>query len=200
MDDALAIREVARQQFFLQLQLAYSGELGAAAAYLGHAHALRGTPFEAPIRCIARDEVEHRHCILAMLRANGYSPAPHRERKLAFIGFCISVFCHVGGWFFPMYGAAKLEAQNIFEYELAAQLASLSGLEHYVDALLHMAEIEWDHELYFRTHAESHWLWKLVPHWPVPSPRAEIRQRFEAFAARPKPNILKPLKIPLLIR
>ena len=99
-----------------------------------------------------------------------------------FVGRAISTFCLIGGWFFPMYGAGKLESQNIREYEHAARLALVAGLP-WVDELLHLAEVEWDHELYFRERASSHFLWRVTPHWPVPPPRASIRERFDAWAA-----------------
>lgn len=93
------------------------------------------------------------------------------------VGTVISWFCHVGGWFFPMYGAAKLERGNIVEYEVAARLARETGHDEYVESLLEMAEVEWDHELYFRTKAMSHWLWRWVPRWAPPPPRSSIRAR-----------------------
>lgn len=97
-----------------------------------------------------------------------------------------------------MYGAAMLEAQNIWEYELAARLAHVAGLEHLVDPLLEMAEVEWDHERYFRSQAASHWLWRLMPRWPVPAPREQVRAAFEAFVAAP--NRLEPIRAPWIIR
>src|SRR5215210_7185728 len=97
------------------------------------------------------------------------------------VGTVISLFCQVGGWFFPMYGAARLEAQNIKEYELAARLAQMAQMPHLCEPLLEMAEVEWDHELYFRSKAEQHVLWRLMPRWPLPPPRAEIQASFEEF-------------------
>ena len=37
------------------------------------------------------------------------------------------------------------------------------------------------HERYFREKAMQHPLWRLMPHWPLPPPRAEIRRTFERF-------------------
>ena len=103
------------------------------------------------------------------------------------MGNAIALFCRVGGWFFPMYGAARLEADNIVEYEIAARLAWVAGRREYVESLLHLAEVEWDHEHVLRTYAASHPLWRWVPHWPVPAPRESIHARFEAFVRAPTP-------------
>src|SRR5207237_3780572 len=95
----------------------------------------------------------------------------------------ISLFGRTGGWFFPMYGAGRLESQNIREYEHAARLAAAAGCDELVEELLVMAEVEWDHERFFREQSASHFLWRAVPHWPVPPPRAEIRASFARFLA-----------------
>jgi hypothetical protein len=116
-----------------------------------------------------------------MLGGLGASPDPVRERKMERVGWVISRFCLVGGWFFPMYGAGRLESKNIGEYELAARLAHVVPLGALVPSLLEMAEVEWDHERYFRTKAMSHGLWRLMPKWPTPPPREEIRISFRAF-------------------
>ena len=189
----------AREQLTFLLQLAYSGELAATRAYLGHHRSLRDPPERAELATIVRDEIRHRHCVLDQLGELGASPLPERERKMARVGMAISRFCLVGGWFFPMYGAGRLESQNIREYEAAARFALEAGLPHFVDPLLEMAEVEWDHEHYFRTKAASHALWRLVPHWPAPPPRAAIRGTFTEFErARERP--LHVVRAPWLVR
>jgi len=77
-----------------------------------------------------------------------------------------------------MYGAGQLEQGNIVEYETAARLARAAGLEQYVEPLLKMAEVEWDHEAFFRAKAQSHWASSFVPLWPSPPPRENIRIDF----------------------
>ena len=191
--------EFAREQLIFLLQLAYSGELGALLAYIGHRHSLRDRKDRAEVGKIARDEIHHRHCILRMLTELGSAPEARRERKMARVGWAISVFCHVGGWFFPMYGAGKLEAQNIREYEDAARLALIAELTAYVDPLLEMAEVEWDHELYFRSRASSHPLWRVVPKWPTPDLRVAIRQSFSEFASSSDRTVIA-VRAPWLIR
>jgi hypothetical protein len=194
------VRAQARAQFGLLLELAYSGEQGAATAYAGHAHALGSAPEAAQIRRIFRDEVDHRRCILQILRELGLTPSVRREKKLKRVGTAISMFCHAGSWFFPMYGAGRLEAQNIAEYELAAQLATLAGLEHYVDRMLTLAEVEWDHAQFFRAQCEKHWLWKLAPKWPALATRESIRAQHFEFSQNLAPTTLEPLHVPLVIR
>jgi len=188
-----------RSQLVLLLRLAYSGELGAARAYAGHRFSLRDRGQRADIGRILREELRHRHCILRMLRALGATPDPWRERKMDRVGRAISLFCRVGGWFFPMYGAALLESQNIREYEQAARLAYAAGRGEMVEDLLEMADVEWDHERWFRTHAASHWLWRWVPHWPEPPSRGTIRESFTAFAASGE-KCVEPVRVPWLVR
>jgi rubrerythrin len=186
----------ARQQLSFLLQLAYSGELAAIRAYLGHRRSLRDRAERGELWKIIRDEGRHRHCLLGQLGELGIAPDPARERKMERVGRTISTFCLVGGWFFPMYGAGRLEAQNIREYETAARLALVAELRHFVDSLLDMAEVEWDHERYFRAMAGSHPGWRLVPKWPAPPPRDAIRDSFRAFersAERPISVVRAPL-------
>ena len=188
----------ARAHLVFLLQLAYSGELGAARAYAGHAHSLRDPGERAELRKILRDEIRHRRCLRRMLAALGSAPDERRESKMDRVGKSISLFCHVGGWFFPMYGAGRLESQNIREYEHAARLAAVAGCDELIEELLVMAEVEWDHELFFRQKASSHPLWRVVPHWPVPPSRHLIRRMFAAFLAGDRP--IEPVVAPWLVR
>ena len=70
-----------------------------------------GSPDREAIWRILVDEVRHRKTVLAMLRRFGWGPDRRAERKLRGVGKTISVMCHLGGWFLPMYGAARLEAE-----------------------------------------------------------------------------------------
>jgi hypothetical protein len=189
----------ARGQLAFLLQLAYSGELAATRAYLGHRHSLRDREERAQLTKIIHDELRHRRCLLGQLRELGAAPLPARERKMELVGRFIAAFCQVGGWFLPMYGAGRLEAQNIREYEAAARLALVAGLPHFVDALLEMAEVEWDHERLFRGKASRHLFWHVIPAWALPPPREAIRASFEAFAASPD-QPLEVVRAPWLVR
>lgn len=188
----------ARAHLVFLLQLAYSGELGAARAYAGHADSLSDPTERAEVRKIFRDEIRHRRCLRRMLASLGAAPEPRRESKMNLVGKSISFFCHVGGWFFPMYGAGRLESQNIREYEHAARLAAVAGCDEFIEELLVMAEVEWDHERFFREKASSHPLWRVVPHWPAPAARSSIRDGFAVFLAGDRP--IEPVIAPWLVR
>ena len=186
--DPLARLDEARAEFIRALQLAYSGEWGAVRAYLGHRAGLRRKPKDRNcITQILKDELRHRQEIKKILHELGSAPDLACERKLNRVGCLISSFCRVGGWFWPMYGAARLERDNIVEYEIVARLAWHAQLPQYIDTLLHLGEVEWDHEYELRTRAASHWMWKFVPGWDAPAPRASLRERFAAFEAGPTP-------------
>jgi hypothetical protein len=78
-----------------------------------------------------------------------------------------------------MYGAGRLESRNIREYETAARHARACGRSDLTDCLLEMAEVEWDHEFYFRSRVLEHALGRRLPIWPQPPPRESIRLSFE---------------------
>lgn len=158
------------------LQNAYSGELAAYYAYEGHWRSLRSPTEQKEIQKIQAEEMEHRECIGKFLALLGAKPNPRRELIFTCIGKTISLLCRIGGWFIPMYGAGKLERGNIVEYENAARIAAEAGRQDMVEDLLLMAEVEWDHELYFRQKSESHWLRYIFRIWSPPAPREQIRQ------------------------
>ncbi len=164
------------------LRLAYSGELAAAYAYAGHWRSVPDPGERAEIRRIEGEELEHRAGNLAMLQALDERPSRWREAKMAAIGRAIGAFCRIGGWFLPMWGAGRLERRNIVEYEDAARLALLAGLPGMVEDLLRMAEVEWDHEAYFRRKAASHRFARILRIWSAPPERAAIRASFADFA------------------
>ena len=175
--------ERARRELVKGLQGAASGELAATLAYLGHRASLPFGADRETIRRILVDEIRHRRIVIAMLEEMGSATDPRRERKLSRIGRAISSFCAVGGWFLPMVGAARLECDNVIEYEVLARHAHEAGFARFVDSLLHLAEVEWDHEFRLRACASRHFLWRLVVRWPVPPPRESIRARFREFVA-----------------
>ena len=80
-----------------------------------------------------------------------------------------------------VYGAGRLESRNIKEYETAARHARDCGRFEFIDCLLEMAEVEWEHEAYFRSKVTGHFLTRLFPVWPPPPPKEAIRA---AYAAR----------------
>jgi len=171
-------RATAKTALITLLKKAYSGELAAAYAYTGHAKSVRDAVEMQEIETIRAQEIEHRERVGEMLAELGSAPSRLREIMLTIVGRSISILCYIGGWFVPMYGAGKLERQNIVEYEHAARHALDAGYLHFIDDLLTMAEVEWDHELYFRNKAASHVLWNVFPKWSPPPPRVAIRKSF----------------------
>jgi len=172
-----------REGLIALLQLAYSGELAAAHAYRGHAASVSDPEEKARIRTIEEEELHHRRAVGEMLAGLGAAPSRARELRATIIGRTLGVLCRVSGWFWPMYGAGKLESRNVREYETAARLARESGHGELVDCLLTMAEVEWEHERYFRLKAEGHAFARWVRLWPAPPPRASIRTTSWASSA-----------------
>jgi hypothetical protein len=158
-----------------QLQGAYSGELAAGFAYRGHWRSVSDAAERERIRMIEAEEWHHRELVGGMLRGLGARPNAIREVGMFCIGRFLGAMCHVSGWFLPMYGAGRLERHNIVEYEDAAVFARASGHEELVDCLLAMAEVEWEHESYFRERASGHRLARVFRLWEPAPPKATIR-------------------------
>jgi len=163
-----------RDSLIAVLQLAYSGERAAGYAYRGHWRSVSDPDERARIRQIEDEEWHHRRLVGEMLQKLGAAPSRARELRGLAIGRTLGLLCHVAGWLLPMYGAGRLERKNVGEYETAARHARLSGNENFVDCLLTMAEVEWDHEAYFRSRVERSALGRRFLWQPLP-PRAAIR-------------------------
>ena len=155
-----ATSEVARQALIGILQNALSGELAAAYAYRGHWKSLRDPDERKKVRQIENDEWVHRANVLRMLTETGSAPRRIREVRAWLIGRTIGFGCHLVGWFLPMYFAGRLESQNIEEYEVAAEHSRVLGLERFVAELRTMADVERDHEAFFRGKVAHH---RLLP-------------------------------------
>lgn len=158
------------------LQMAYSGERAAALAYRGHRRSVRSKEEHQRIKKIEVEELHHREQVGVMLRELGEKPSAWREFKMLVIGRVLGFLCPVSGWFLPMYGAGHLESHNVEEYVTAAKHARACGQTQYVDDLLTMAEVEWEHERYFRAKVMSHRLHKFVRLWPSLPAKETIRQ------------------------
>ena len=193
----MGTKDKSRQKLIAILQLAYSGELAAAYAYRGHWHSLTRKDERDSVRNIENDEWRHRKFVGEMLKSLESGPDSFRELRAAIIGRSLGLLCHVTGWLAPMYGAGKLESLNIKEYETAARYARDSGRLDFIDCLLEMAEVEWDHERYFRTCVKKHALGRRLSLWEQPPPKETIRRSYEIesaspsytpkFSARPQP-------------
>lgn len=167
-----------KQSLIALLQLAYSGELAAAHAYNGHWRSVTNAEERARIAEIEQDELHHRRLVGEMLASLGATPDRFREIRASVIGRTLSFLCHVSGWLAPMYGAGRLESSNVREYEMAATFARECGREDLIDCLLTMAEVEWEHEKYFRSRVLVHPLGRRLTLWPQPPPKETIRERF----------------------
>ena len=174
--------EDARAKLIRQLQCAYSGELAAAFAYRGHWHSVRDPQERERIRQIEAEEWHHRRLVGGLIEQLGARPLRRREAIFWCIGKFIGAFCHVGGWFAPMYGAGRLERHNIIEYEDAAMFAAACGHDDMIDCLLTMAEVEWEHESFFRNKVLGHPLVRIFRIWDAPPAKAMIRARRERAA------------------
>lgn len=160
------------------LRLAHSGELAAALAYRGHGRSVASDDERARIRAIEDEEWHHRALLLEMLGASGAAPGRGRELRAWLIGRSLGLLCRISGWLVPMYGAGRLESRNIREYELAARLARDCGRVEWIERLLGFAEVEWEHEAYFRQRVQSHALGRRLPMWRQPPPKAAIRASY----------------------
>jgi rubrerythrin len=174
---------LARRLLIRQLQGAFSGELAAGYAYRGHWKSVRDPSERSHIRRIEEEEWHHRTIVRGLLHSLGARPSPLREAFFWTIGRVLGLACHVTGWFLPMYGAGKLERGNIVEYEEAAVFAAACGESAMIDSILDMAEIEWEHELYFRERIVGHPLLRFFRLWNAPPVKATIRERFGDAAA-----------------
>ena len=175
------------------LRSACSGELAAIHAYHGHAASVSSAEERERILVIQAEESHHRELVLKLLAELDAQPSRSREVVFWCIGKTISFLCRVGGWFIPMYGAGRLERSNIVEYEDAARHARDLGRTDMIDCLLEMAEVEWEHERYFRERVAGHWMLRVFPLWPPPPPKESIRAGHVACFSDDAPACPTPL-------
>lgn len=172
--------QTSKQNLIALLQVAYSAEMAAALAYCGHWRSVKDPAERAEIRKIEAEEWLHRREVGALLKDLLAHPRLSLELKYYLIGSVLGWFCHLAGWFVPMYGAGRLESKNYREYAQAAAYAYDCGHLDYTDCLLSMAETEWDHEAYFRGKVESHPWHRFVPAWEKLPARFSIRTSYRA--------------------
>lgn len=171
----MATNSDTRTRFIEILQQAYSGELAAARAYRGHGRSLRDPEERSRLQTIEEEEWHHRGLVGEMLGELGARPSACREVQASLIGRALALLCRLSGWFAPMYAAGWLESRNIREYEEAARRAEDCGRGDFLPCLLAMAEVEWEHERYFRSKVLAH-PWALYfPLWETPPPKERIR-------------------------
>jgi hypothetical protein len=161
------------------LQLAYSGERAAGYAYRGHWRSVTDPEERARIKTIEEEEWHHRRLVGEMLEKLEASANTRREMRATVVGRVLGFLCHLSGWLAPMYGAGKLESRNIVEYETAARYARDCGRIDFVDCLLTMAEVEWEHEAFFRACVLRHPLGRRLSIWPRPPAKENIRLSYQ---------------------
>ena len=172
------MRQKREQDLIAILQLAHAGELAAAYAYRGHWHSAKSAPEKTRIQQIENEEWHHRLLLAEMLATLDARHSTARAIRAAIIGRLLGLLCHLSGWLAPMYGAGSLESRNIREYENAARCARDCGRGEFVDCLLTMAEVEWEHEFYFRSRVEQHRWGRRLRLWPKPPRKETIRESF----------------------
>ena len=173
------------RQLIELLKMAYSAELAAGYAYRGHWNSVADADEKARISKIEDEEWHHRRLVGEMLSELNSRPSRWLEIRATVIGRVLAILCHLSGWLTPMYGAGRLESRNIREYEAAARYARDSGRHSFIDALLTMAEVEWEHEFYFRSRVENDRWGAKLQLWPSPPPKERIRQSFASEYSSP---------------
>ena len=159
MDHRSAARS--EKKLIALLRLAYSGELAAAHAYRGHWKSVRDPGERDAIRTIEEEEWKHRREVGELLVRLGSGPSKPRDLFMGILGRALGFACHFSGWFFPMYGAGRLETKNVHEYDDAARYAEESGHHDMVAGLRAMSALEHEHELYFAAAVARHALGRI---------------------------------------
>lgn len=175
--------QTSNQKLVALLQLAYSAEMGAALAYRGHWRSLADKTERSEIRLIEAQEWLHRREVGALLKDLAAHPRLAYELKYFVIGQVLGFLCYLAGWFLPMYGAGRMESKNYREYEQAAEYALTCGHLEYINCLLSMAEVEWEHEFYFRGKVEGHPWHSFWPMWEKLPVKSTIRTNNRSYRA-----------------
>jgi hypothetical protein len=92
---------------------------------------------------------------------------------MRFVGRFFGSLCFLTGWFWPMYAAGRLEAQNVGQYVAARDAATTLGLHDFIDRLQAMTVEEDRHEQWFGDRVRGHWLLPLARRllgWTPPPP------------------------------
>lgn len=105
---------------------------------------------------IEDDEWDHRKYVLDIMNALNIQPSKYFEIKYFIIGKCISLSCHILGWFIPMYFAGRLESGNVNEYIRMINLLKDNKIEGYDEVVMEMAVVEKEHEKYFAGKVKKH--------------------------------------------
>lgn len=96
---------------------------------------------------------------------------------------------------FPIPPRRPASARSRTKNGSAADFAVACGHEELVECLLEMAEVEWEHEAYFRAKVESHWLRHVIRVWPAIPPKSTIRTDFARRNAGYEAPALEPVAV-----
>jgi hypothetical protein len=131
------------------LQKAYSGEMAAAFAYVGHARSLKNPVEKAAVKQIEDDEWAHRDNLKQLMEKYEVPVSRYYEIYFYLIGKVISASCHCIGWFMPYFFAGRLESGNVCEYFVMMRYFQSIGINEHDAMLYEMGIKEKEHEMYF---------------------------------------------------
>jgi len=138
-----------RRRLIRSLQHLHAGEIAAARAYRGHGTRVRDPVVRRHISAIEEEEWAHREELCGMLATLGASPDPLREGLKGLLGSILQVLCaRFPEWLLAAV-AAWLEHRGANEYRHAALLAQSAGETGMAHTLLHHADAEEAHGVYF---------------------------------------------------
>lgn len=141
------------------LQRAYSAEMAASFAYIGHAGSLRNPQAKARVKQIENDEWDHRRHVREIMRRHDIRVSRGFEIRYYVIGKIIAASCYVIGWFMPYFFAGRLESGNVCEYFVMMRYFRSLGIREHDAILYEMGMKEKEHELYFLEQIKhSRWL------------------------------------------
>jgi demethoxyubiquinone hydroxylase (CLK1/Coq7/Cat5 family) len=186
--NAFMDEQSARIRLIRILQDAHAGELAAALAYRAHWRSLPQGSERDEVRRIEAAEWHHRAEVLDMLGHLGARPRPGRERVMRFVGRFFGSLCFLTGWFWPMYAAGRLEAQNVGQYVAAREAATTLGRHDCIDRLQAMTLEEDRHEQWFGDRVRGHWLLPIAQRllgWTPPPLQPETQEPEDAVPEDP---------------
>ena len=145
------------------LKVAYSTEIGAYTAYVGHAAATREPEVQADIDRIAADEQHHRQAMGELLERFDAKPWWWLELLFTAIGTIVGTGCHVWGGWASAFGAAQFEFGGAGDYRRASKAAHAIGEPDLAAQLDEYQAQEEAHRRYFLALARWYWRRKRDP-------------------------------------
>lgn len=138
------------QKLIKMLQHANAAEYGAYHAYVGHRDSVRSVYDKAQLDLIMQEEMIHIKTTSLMLQDLGAEPSPWRILFFTIVGKTLGKLCHYTGYKLPMWGAGVIEKMGRNGYRKIALEANRLGQPRMRQVLIEMAEVEEEHEQYFK--------------------------------------------------